>query len=161
MQSKHLLEERCKLFLSLHVLRMSAEVTSKVLNIIPVVFYWFGHTRSCQRELNAWLNTDFLHHSWTESSRGIYRCRRAPLSVWLYCPSSSLQHLDVSHLQRKAQSTIHHKISVAYIAWKPPLLRICLSCKHRQRGPGLMLTPTCWLLPGHCLYRNSQSKGQK
>lgn len=60
--------------------------------------------RNCQRQLDAWLNTDFLHNSWTESKRGVHRCRRTTLSVWLYCPSSSLRHLDVSHPHHNAQS---------------------------------------------------------
>ena len=134
-----------------------AEVTGAALHLITA-FHRSRHTRNCQREYDAWLNTDFLHHSPTESDHGIYRWRPAPLSVWLCSPCSSLQHLDVSHLQRSAQSPTRHQTGVRYAAWETQLLWICLSCKHRLRGPRLIWPAAYWLLLGCSIYQSPRRR---
>ena len=53
--------------------------------------------RSCRKELDARTNADVLHHASTESNGGVCQSRHIPASARLCCPSSWLQHWDVSH----------------------------------------------------------------
>lgn len=160
MQSKHNLKEPCEplfFYLCAHEDHRGHQQSA---SCHPFGVLLIQTQRNCQRVSDAWLNTDVLHLSWIESNRGIYRCRCAPPSVWLSCPSSSPRHLDVSHPQCNAQSLPHHKIIVPYIACASHF-SVKLFVLWTQRGARFMLTPACWLLLSHSLYQNTQSKGQK
>lgn len=89
-------------FFFLHVFRMGQQQRTYCH---PFGVLLFQTQRQRRKDLDAWLNTAFLHHSWTESNRGIYPCWRTPMSVWPCWPSSLLQHLDVSHAHMQGTIT--------------------------------------------------------
>ncbi|KAF0047573.1 hypothetical protein F2P81_001206 [Scophthalmus maximus] len=61
----------------------------------------------------TWVATTIILYTSPEgNNRGVRRCRRAPPSLWLSSPSSSLRHSDVSHPQCDAQARTRNQCSM-------------------------------------------------
>lgn len=71
----------------------------------PAVFYLFRHKATVRQEYPPDRILTFSHQFLTDRRNVICQCRGTPAPAWPCCPSSSLQHSDVSNPQRTMTDT--------------------------------------------------------